>query len=66
MILEINGEKRTLEDGVTIAALLLALGLDRRGIAIARNDDIVSASEYDHTICGSEDRIEIIRAVAGG
>lgn len=62
----INGEARDLPDGVTVGALLDALGAVRAGIAVARNERIVRRGEYDSDRIADGDRIEIIRAVAGG
>lgn len=62
----INGEERTLEDGLTVAGLLELLGTPKNGIAVARNDRVVSRSSQHHERIEDGDRIEIIRAVSGG
>lgn len=62
----VNGETRDLPDGVTVAALLELIGAPRTGIAVARNDSVVRRSEYASHLLSEGDRIEIIRAVAGG
>jgi sulfur carrier protein len=62
----INGETRELPDALTVGALLELLGSPRNGVAVARNERIVRRAEYDtHRLCDG-DRVEIIRAVAGG
>ena len=38
----------------------------RRGFAIALNGDVVRAAHWDETRVNEGDRVEIIRAVAGG
>jgi len=63
---QVNGEPRELPDGLCIATLLNLLGAPRNGIAIARNDTVVRRAEYDTQRIDEGDRIEIIRAVAGG
>ncbi|MBV8490959.1 MAG: sulfur carrier protein ThiS [Candidatus Eremiobacteraeota bacterium] len=66
MKLTINGEPRELPEGLTVAALLETIGAPPRGIAVARNERVVKRVEYDsHRVCEG-DRIEIIKAVAGG
>lgn len=62
----INGETRELPDGITVGALLEDLGAVRGGIAVARNDRVVTRGEYDSHAISDGDRIEIIKAVAGG
>ena len=66
MILLVNGVEATFAPGATVADILDAHQVPRRGVAVARNDAVVRASEYDSTVCSAGDRIEIIRAVAGG
>lgn len=62
----INGEMRELPDGLTVAALLESLGTPRTGVAVARNDRVVRRADYDSHALADGDRIEIIKAVAGG
>ncbi len=62
----INGEPRELPDGLTVGALLERLGTPPTGIAVARNERVVRRNEYDAHVLADGDRIEIIKAVAGG
>ena len=62
----VNGEQRELRDGATIAELLADLGAPVTGIAVARNERVVVASMYAREQIADGDRIEIIKAVAGG
>ncbi|HVA34342.1 MAG TPA: sulfur carrier protein ThiS [Candidatus Baltobacteraceae bacterium] len=62
----INGESLELPEGLTVAGLLEFLGTIRQGIAVARNDSVVPRARYDSDYIQNGDRIEIIRAVAGG
>lgn len=50
----------------TIAALLQELQLPERGIAVARNQNVVRRLEHEATALQEHDVIEIIRAVQGG
>ncbi|MBV8154361.1 MAG: sulfur carrier protein ThiS [Candidatus Eremiobacteraeota bacterium] len=61
----VNGQPRDLPDGCTIAALLDALDTVR-GVAVARNDRVVPRAQHESCPIADGDRIEIIRAVAGG
>jgi len=63
---EVNGRAREAESGATIATLLAEAGIPADGIAVAKNDHVVRRTEFDTERIESGDRIEIIRAVAGG
>lgn len=62
----INGENRELPDELTVGRLLEMLGAPRTGIAVACNDRVVRRDEYDRAQLREGDRIEIIKAAAGG
>ena len=66
MRLTINGEERELPGVATIAALISALGLDKRKLAVERNLEIVPRSAYRATAIADGDRIEIVAFVGGG
>lgn len=62
----INGEPHDLPDGLTVAQVLAHVGAPERGIAVAKNDRVVRRSAFQDEPVREGDRIEIIRAVAGG
>lgn len=62
----VNGEEYDLPDGVTVAQLLAHVRAPQRGIAVAKNDCVVRRSAFEEERINEGDRIEIIRAVAGG
>ncbi|MFZ5718401.1 MAG: sulfur carrier protein ThiS [Pseudomonadota bacterium] len=66
MHLTINGETRTFEDVPDVAALVAALGLDTKKVAVERNLEIVPRSAYGITALMDGDRIEIVQFVGGG
>ncbi|MEO0884209.1 MAG: sulfur carrier protein ThiS [Pseudomonadota bacterium] len=66
MQIHINGEARTLADGMTLDALVQTLGPDTRGIAIERNLEIVPKSEHASTVLQDGDRLEVVQFVGGG
>ncbi len=66
MKITLNGDVRELPEGMTVGALLELLAAPRGGVAVARNDCVVRASAYDSDRIAEGDRLEIIRAVAGG
>jgi sulfur carrier protein len=66
MAVEVNGERRALAAGTTVAALLAELGFGGRRVAVERNGEIVPRSRHDSTELAAGDRIEIVVAVGGG
>jgi sulfur carrier protein len=67
MIALVNGAERELPSGTTVAALLDALGIGASdGIAVAHNERVVPRAQFAEREVAAGDRIEIIRAVAGG
>jgi sulfur carrier protein len=63
----VNGERRRVAAG-DVGALLGVLGLDPegRGLAVARNGEVVPRADWETTTLASDDRIEIVGAVQGG
>ena len=66
MQLTINGEARTVDDVKSVEALVRALGLDPRKVAIERNLEIVPRSTYARVAIADGDRFEIVAFVGGG
>ena len=62
----VNGEARAFTRVGDVAALVAALGLDGRKVAIERNLEIVPRSTYAQTVIGEGDRIEIVHFIGGG
>jgi sulfur carrier protein len=62
----INGEVRELPEGMTVERLLAHIEAPERGIAVAKNDQVVRRAAFSKEAVHDGDRIEIIRAVAGG
>jgi sulfur carrier protein len=62
----INGEPQELPDGLTVAQLLARVNAPERGVAVAKNDCVVRRAAFGRERINEGDRIEIIRAVAGG
>ena len=64
--LTLNGEDRSFDGPVTVDGLLQTLGLDRRKVAVERNESIVARSCYAETWLASGDAIEIVHFIGGG
>ena len=66
MNLTVNGEDRGFDGAPNVAALVEALGLDVRKVAVERNLEIVPRSAYAATGLSDGDRIEIVHFIGGG
>jgi sulfur carrier protein len=68
MTVVVNGVSKEVADGTTVAELLAVLELppSGRGVAVARNGEVVLRAEWGGTLVVAGDRIEILYAVQGG
>jgi sulfur carrier protein len=66
MHLVVNGEATDVPDGANVADLLDQLGLGPKWVIVERNGEPVERRDLGTTILGEGDRIELVRAVAGG
>lgn len=62
----VNGEPRKIERGTTLEALLDQLEMERRGLAIAVDDEVVPRSTWDVRELGEGSRVEILSIAQGG
>jgi len=66
MKVNVNSKEIELDKSMTIAEIIIKLGIKSVGIAVALNYEIVSKKDYDKTKVKDGDKIEIIQAVQGG
>lgn len=66
MTIQVNGRAESVEDGISIAALLFRMGLARDGIAVAVNGAVVPWSAHGERVISPADQVEVIQAVGGG
>ena len=66
MQVTINGERRDLGAGLTVADLLRDLGIDGRKVAVERNLEIVPRSTLGEVRVEDGDDYEIVHFVGGG
>ncbi len=64
--LRVNGEPYRAVPGTTVTDLVAAWCPSPRGVAVARNGEVVPRSEWPDTPVGPGDRVEIVTAAAGG
>lgn len=61
-----NGDPVDLPEGATVTDLLTALGLGGKWVLVERNGEPVDRTDLDRTVLDEGDRLELVRAVAGG
>jgi thiamine biosynthesis protein ThiS len=66
MTVTINGERREIPDGLTVATLLDHIGMPAGRVAIERNLDILPRERWRETSIQPNDSFEIVHFVGGG
>ena len=68
MTIIVNGAPRVLQDGATLAEVvaLLVRNIDARGVAAARNGEVILRAAWGETRLVTHDRVEVLHAVQGG
>ncbi|UMZ73175.1 sulfur carrier protein ThiS [Natranaerofaba carboxydovora] len=66
MELKINGEKRNVNDGLTIKGLLDELGVKSEGKIIVLNQEVVPEEQWEDKELKENEEIEILNMVGGG
>lgn len=66
MNIVVNGEARTVNDGVTVRDLLTELGLDSRYLAVEINLRVIPRATHAATHLQPGDQVEIVTLVGGG
>jgi sulfur carrier protein len=64
--LSVNGDPWHGSAGTTVSDIVASWCPSPKGVAVARNGDVVSKSRWATTQVASGDRIEIVTAAAGG
>ena len=66
MQISVNGELKTVGDGLTVAALLKDLGIVTGRVAVELNRQIVPKAEHATARLADGDKVEIVSFVGGG
>ena len=61
-----NGKPYEVEPGLTVERFIRLRGLDPRLVVVERNGEALERAGYATTVLGPGDRLELVRAVAGG
>jgi len=62
----LNGEPKTLDTAVSVAALLERMGMTGKRVAVEVNREIVPRSRHTEVELRDHDRVEIVVAIGGG
>jgi thiazole synthase len=62
----VNGEPKSFDRDLSVRAMIAALGLDPKKIAVERNLEIVPRSTYDQVQVRNGDKFEIVHFIGGG
>ena len=66
MKIVVNGIEETLSAPLDIAGFLQCKGLDRKGIVVELNREIVPQEDWPKRVIGENDTLEILRFMGGG
>jgi len=66
MLVQINGEKKEIQDGLSVAGLLDTLGIGAGRVVVELNRDIVARGAHEETFLQEGDAVEIVHFVGGG
>jgi sulfur carrier protein len=66
MQIEVNGERREVPDGATIAGLLRELDVTQPHVAVEVNLELVPRAQHAQTTLHPGDQIEVVTLVGGG
>ncbi|HEX9625899.1 MAG TPA: sulfur carrier protein ThiS [Acidiferrobacterales bacterium] len=62
----LNGQEKALKSPLTVAALLVELGLADKRVAVEVNREIVPRSRHGEVALQDNDRVEVVVAIGGG
>lgn len=66
MKLVVNGEEQAFDAATSVDRLIVALGLEPRGLAIAVNGEVVPRSTWSVHVLADGDQVEILTVAQGG
>jgi sulfur carrier protein len=66
MIVQVNGEKKEIKEGLSIALLLEDLAIRPGRVVVELNRDVVAREAHSTTVLKEGDTVEIVHFVGGG
>ncbi|HRK61008.1 MAG TPA: sulfur carrier protein ThiS [Candidatus Omnitrophota bacterium] len=62
----LNGDKRVVAQGLTLAKLLESLEIRTGSVAVEHNEKVIPRKSLEQVALNSGDKVEIVRFVGGG
>ena len=62
----INGSKRRVPESTTVDELIESIGLPKKGIALAINNEVIPKSRWNERSLSPQDRVELLTIAQGG
>ncbi len=62
----VNGKPVELDQPMSVTDYLTHIGFEGRRVAVAVNSEVLQIEEYEATVIGDGDTVEVVRAVGGG
>jgi thiamine biosynthesis protein ThiS len=66
MRITLNGDPHELDGPLTVTALLAALAIDPRRVAVEHNLTVLKRATFDTVVVNEGDQVEIVNFVGGG
>ncbi|NIJ10253.1 sulfur carrier protein [Saccharomonospora amisosensis] len=66
MRVHVNGDEREFPEGSTVTDLLMAMGTEKQGVAVALDGEVVQRRDWADVVVPSGSHLEILTAVQGG
>ena len=66
MKLLVNGDRREVAEGATVADLVNEMETPRSGVAVAVNGEVVPRAGWQEASLSEGDRVEVLSAIGGG
>ncbi len=66
MQIVVNGEKKIINEKMSLAELIKELGIDSQRVAVELNRNIIDKADYSKTILKDNDSLEIVSFIGGG
>ena len=64
--MKVNGKEKRLKEPMTISGLLESMGYKSTRVAVEKNGEIISKTDYDLVFVSEADQLEIVSFVGGG
>jgi sulfur carrier protein len=66
MTIQVNGQPRQIEAGISVSELLNELGVTQPHVAVELNLEVVPRAQHAATALRDGDRLEVVTLVGGG